>query len=152
VEADDQGDEHAGLEHDPRFNTARARRDNNVALKRIIEGWLGSFPTRGAAIAALEAQRVPCAPVLTLHEAMAHPHLRQRGTVRRVKDAAIGEFDIPGLPVRFSRWADRSEIAADRLGERNEEVLRELLSLTDKEIAGLYEDKILVRDPLLGTS
>jgi CoA:oxalate CoA-transferase len=83
---------------------------------------------------------------------MAHPHLRQRGTVRRVKDAAIGEFDIPGLPVRFSRWADRSEIAADRLGERNEEVLRELLSLTDKEIAGLYADKILVRDPLLGTS
>src|SRR6185295_3867125 len=29
------------LEHDPRFNTARERRDNNVALKHIIEGWLG---------------------------------------------------------------------------------------------------------------
>ena len=72
--------------------------------------------------------------------------------MRPAQDAAIGEFDIPGLPVRFSRWADRSEIAADRLGERNEEVLRELLSLTDKEIAGLYADKILVRDPLLGTS
>jgi CoA:oxalate CoA-transferase len=140
------------LEHDPRFNTARERRDNNVALKHIIEGWLGSFPSRDAAIAALEAQRVPCAPVLTLHEAIAHPHLRQRGTVRRVKDAAIGEFDIPALPVRFSRWDDRREIAADRLGEHNEEILRELLSLTHKEIAGLYADKILVRDPLLGTS
>jgi hypothetical protein len=55
---------------------------------------------------------VPCAPVLTLHEAMAHPHLRQRGTVRRVRDATIGEFDIPGLPVKFSRWAGQSEIAA----------------------------------------
>jgi CoA:oxalate CoA-transferase len=140
------------LEHDPRFNTARERRDNKVALKHIIEGWLGSFPSRDAAIAALEAQRVPCAPVLTLHEALAHPHLRQRGTVRRVKDAAIGEFDIPGLPVRFSRWDDRRETAADRLGEHNEEVLRELLSLTHNEIAGLYADKILVRDPLLGTS
>jgi CoA:oxalate CoA-transferase len=92
---------------------------------------------------------VPCAPVLTLHEAMAHPHLRQRGTVRRVKDESIGKFDIPGLPAKFSRWADRNEIDADRLGEHNEEVARELLSLTDKEIASLYADKIIVRDPLL---
>ena len=140
------------LAGDPRFNTARARRDNNTALKHIIEGWLGGFSSRDAAVAALEAERVPCAPVLTLHEAMAHPHLRQRGTVRRVRDDSIGEFDIPGLPVKFSRWVDRSEIVADRLGEQNEKVLRELLSLTDKEIAGLYADKVVVRDPLLDTS
>jgi crotonobetainyl-CoA:carnitine CoA-transferase CaiB-like acyl-CoA transferase len=42
---------------------------------------------------------------------------------------------------------DRNEIAADRLGEHNEEILRELLSLTDKEIADLYADKVLVREP-----
>ena len=140
------------LADDPRFNTARARRDNNEALKHVIEGWLGGFPSRDAAVAALEAERVPCAPVLTLHQAMAHPQLRQRGTVRRVKDKSIGEFDIPGLPVKFSRWTDQSEIAADRLGEHNEELLRELLSLTDQEIADLYADKVLVRDPLLDTS
>jgi CoA:oxalate CoA-transferase len=140
------------LADDPRFNTPRARRDNNAALKDVIEGWLRRFPSRDAAVAALEAERVPCAPVLTLHEAIAHPHLRQRGTVRRVMDESIGEFDIPGLPVKFSRRADRSEIAADRLGEHNEEVLRELLSLTDKEIAGLYADRVIVCDPLLDTS
>jgi CoA:oxalate CoA-transferase len=54
--------------------------------------------------------------------------------------------------VKFSRWAERSEIAADRLGEHNEDVLRELLSLTETEIADLYADKIIVRDPLLDTS
>jgi hypothetical protein len=43
------------------------------------------------------------------------------------------------------------EIAADRLGEHKEAVLRELLALTDAEIAGLYADKVLVRDPLLDT-
>src|SRR5262249_53885691 len=59
------------LADDPRFNTARARRDNNAALKHVIEGWLGGFPSRDAAVAALEAERVPCAPVLTLHEAIA---------------------------------------------------------------------------------
>jgi CoA:oxalate CoA-transferase len=75
--------------------------------------------------------------------------LRQRGTVRRVSDETIGAFDIPGLPVKFSRWAERSDIAADRLGEHNDEVLREFLALTDQEIAGLYADKVILRDPLL---
>src|SRR5580704_8383229 len=140
------------LTEDARFRDPRARRDNNRALAAVIENWLSRFASREEAMAALEAERVPCAPVLTLHEAMAHPHLRERGTVRRVADATIGEFDIPGLPVKFSRWADRNEIAADRLGEHNEDVLRELLSLTDKEIASLYADKVIVRDPLLDRS
>jgi len=140
------------LAGDPRFDTPRARRDNNAALKSIIEGWLAGFRSRDAAVAALEAERVPCAPVLSLHEAMAHPHLRVRGTVRRVKDESIGAFDIPGLPAKFSCWAERRDIAADRLGEHNEAVLRELLSLTDAQIAALYADKVLVRDPLLDPS
>lgn len=138
------------LAGDPRFDTARARRDNNETLKRIIEDWLGGFPSRAAAIAALEMERVPCAPVLTLQEAMDHPHMRQRGTVRRVRDRYIGEFDIPGLQSKFSKWPDKMSVEADLLGQHNEQVLREVLSLSDSEIAALYADKVVVRDPLLG--
>jgi CoA:oxalate CoA-transferase len=134
---------------DSRFESARARRDNNEALRAIIEQWLSTFPNRDAAVAALEAQRVPCAPVLSLRDAMEHPHLRERGTVRQVKDRAIGEFDIPGLPVKFSRWPERASVEADLLGEHNEPVLRQLLGLSDAEIADLYAEKIIVRDPLL---
>lgn len=137
------------LADDPRFATPRARRDNNEALKIVIEEWLQMFPSRDAAIAALEAARIPCAPVLTLHEAIAHPHLRERGTVRRVKDRMIGEFDIPGMPAKFSAWPERTGLAADLLGEHNEQVLRDLLSLSDKDIDALYAGKVLVRDPLL---
>jgi len=36
--------------------------------------------------------------------------------------------------------------SSDHLGEHNEEVLRKLLSLTDQEIAGLYADKVIVRE------
>lgn len=139
------------LADDPRFRDARARRDNNVALKDIIERWLAGFASRDAAVAALEAERVPCAPVLTLHEAMAHPHLRARGTVRRVTDRDIGEFDIPGLAARFSRWTPATDIKADRLGEHNEAILRQLLGLSDADIQRLYCDKTIVHDPLLET-
>jgi len=134
---------------DPRFVSARSRRDNNAAIQAIIENWLATFPTREAALAALEAQRVPCAPVLSLHEVIQHPHLRERGTVRHVEDPLLGGFDIPGLPVKFSRWPDRRDLKADLLGEHNEEVLQSVLGLEAAEIRNLYAEGVLVRDPML---
>jgi CoA:oxalate CoA-transferase len=137
------------LLEDARFRDPRARRDNNAALKQVIEAWLARFVSRDQAIAALEAERVPCAPVLNLHEATAHPHLRARGTVRRVRDRDIGEFDIPGLAAKFSRWTPEIDIKADRLGEHNEEILCDILGLSETEVLQLYRDKTIVHDPLL---
>ena len=137
------------LADDPRFRDARARRDNNAKIKALIEEWLGRLGSREAALAALERNRVPCAPVLTLNEAMGHEHLRARGTVRQVADPQLGAFAIPGLPAKFSRWPDRTELSADLLGAHNEEVLKELAGLSDAEIAALYDDEVLVRDPAL---
>jgi CoA:oxalate CoA-transferase len=136
------------LEKDPRFASARARSDNNKLVADIVEEWLKSFPSRDAAISALEKERIPCAPVLTLNDAMAQPHLVERGTVRQVRDAQIGPFAIPGSPVRFSAWSDQTELRADLLGEHNEKVLHEL-GLSDDDIAQLYSEKIIVQDPSL---
>jgi CoA:oxalate CoA-transferase len=137
------------LLEDLRFRDARARRDNNADLKTIIEIWLASFSDHKAAVAALERHRVPCAPVLTLNEAAAHPHLRARNTVRRVQDPLLGVFDIPGMPARFSRWSFDRHLRADLLGERNEDVLHELTDLSGRDIAALYKENVLVRDPIL---
>ena len=43
------------LATDPRFKTPRLRRDNNDAMKDIMEGWLARFQTRDEAIKALRA-------------------------------------------------------------------------------------------------
>jgi CoA:oxalate CoA-transferase len=134
---------------DPRFNSARARRDNNAQLQAIIEEWLARFATREAALDALERERIPCAPVLTVNEAIRQPHLRERGTVRRVDDPQLGTFDIPGTPARFSQRPGGGELRADLLGAHNETVLSELLGLSADEIAALYAAKVLVRDPAL---
>jgi CoA:oxalate CoA-transferase len=136
---------------DPRFKTRHDRRVNGEALAAAIEERLGRFPNREAAVAALESEHVPVAPILALNEAMAHPHLRRRGTVRRVSDPLIGEFDIPGMPVKLSAWPPKEEIKAPLLGEDNENVLRELLETSDDEISSLYEQGVLVHDPKLGT-
>ena len=134
------------LVDDPRFKDGRARRDNNEAIRVIIEEWLATFSGRDEAIAALEKHRVPCAPILTLNESAKHPHLRERGTVRSVSDPLLGAFDIPGLPVQFSGWTPPKELSADVLGQHNDEVLREIVGLSQAEIDTLYEQQVLVRD------
>jgi CoA:oxalate CoA-transferase len=138
------------LAEDPRFKGARARQANRFELQKIIEDWLASFPTRDDAIAAMDKERVPCAPVLSLNEAVAHPHLNQRKTVRWVQDPLLGHVAIPAVPLKFSAWPDRIELRSARLGEDNERVLRDYLDLGDERIRGLYHSGVLLRDPSIG--
>lgn len=137
------------LLNDPRFKSARGRRDNNRQLQEIIENWLATFPTRDDALAALDKQRVPCAPVLSVNEAVKHPHLNERKTVRWIDDPLLGKVAIPGVPVKFSAWPDRTELRSARLGEDNERILRELLNAPEDRIRELYSEGILVRDSTL---
>jgi hypothetical protein len=53
------------------------------------------------------------------------------------------------MPARFSRWSFDRHLRADLLGERNEDVLHELTDLSGRDIAALYEENVLVRDPML---
>ena len=137
------------LATDPRFKDARGRRDNKEQLRDVIENWLSKFPSRDDAIAALDAERVPCAPVLTVNEAVKHPHLNERKTVRWMQDPLLGTVAIPAVPVKFSAWPDRTEVRSARLGEDNEQVLSELLKMPADKIRQLYADGVLVRDPTL---
>lgn len=134
------------LVDDPRFKDARARRDNNEAIRVIIEDWLAKFSSREEAVAVLEKHRVPCAPILTLNESAKHPHLRERGTVRGVSDPLLGAFDIPGMPVKFSGWTPAANLVADVLGQHNDDVLKDVAGLSQAEIDRLYEQQVLVKD------
>jgi CoA:oxalate CoA-transferase len=135
------------LAEDPRFKTNRDRVKNQEALREIIERWLQSLPDRDSALRELDAQRVPCAPVLKLEESMAQPHLRERKTVRRIKHDALGEFDLPGMPVKFSRWPDRIDLKASRVGADNAAILSEVLGMTAAEIEELYREQVLLTAP-----
>jgi CoA:oxalate CoA-transferase len=135
------------LVNDPRFSSNGRRVRNNDALKEMIEKWLASFPDRDAAVAALDKDRVPCAPVLSLEEAVDHPHLRERKTVRKGSDPRVGEFNLPAMPVKFSGWPDRTDLKASLVGQDNEAILREMLGLSAAQIEELYTAQVLIQAP-----
>ncbi len=129
---------------DAKFASNEARVKNLQELIGIIEGWLQGFDTDTAAMAALQAVRVPVAPILTVPQAVAHPHHRQRGSVRKISDRMLGEFDIPGVPLRYSNYPDYLPLEAPFLGEQNRQILGDWLAYTSEQIDTLENDGILV--------
>jgi CoA:oxalate CoA-transferase len=128
---------------DPRFATGAARVKNRDVLNAIVEGWLLSFPTDEAAVAALEQNRIACAPVMSVTDTMKHPYFKARDMVRKVRDPILGEVTIPGFPLRFSAYPDLPDIQAPLLGEHGAQVLKEVLGYADDRIAKLKESAIL---------
>ncbi len=135
------------LAQDPRFKLNADRLINLKELVALIEGWLQWSPSDDVSMAALSEYRVPHAPVLSVEEAVNHPHLRQRGTVRTVHDRILGDFDVPGFALRFSEFPKRLELEAPLLGEHNETVLTEYLGYPAARVRELEGKGILRSGP-----
>jgi crotonobetainyl-CoA:carnitine CoA-transferase CaiB-like acyl-CoA transferase len=135
------------LAKDPAYARARDRAHRRLELIRIIEDWLAAMPTDEAAIDALRSQRVPVAPILSIREAMEHPHLIERGTVRTINDPILGEFKIPGFPLRFSEFPEELEFDAPMLGQHNAAVLERYLGLSAMRVAELESAGVLHSAP-----
>ena len=100
--------------------------------------------SRAEAIRLLEAERVPVAPVLSVEDVVKLPHARLRRTVRTIFDRALGAFDVPGMPLRFSAFPDELPLQAPFLGEHNAEVLGGLLGYDAARIGALQTQSVLL--------
>jgi CoA:oxalate CoA-transferase len=134
----------ADLINDPHTNCNTARVENREVVNAAIDVWLRTSPDRDSAAVALREARIPHAPVLSPEEAMAHPHLQHRGTVRTIHDRLLGDFSVPGFPFRFSGFPEQPELDAPFLGEHNRAILTKYLDYPEERIAELERAGILV--------
>jgi crotonobetainyl-CoA:carnitine CoA-transferase CaiB-like acyl-CoA transferase len=136
------------LADDERYATIPARVERRDEVNGLVTAWAAAQPNRDAALARLEAERVPAAPVLSVAEAADHPHVRQRGTVRTVEDDLMGPLDVPGMPLRLSAFPEPLDLKASSLGAHNHEVVCELLGWSEERYTGLVERGILRHEPI----
>lgn len=131
------------LAEDPRFKINAARTQNADEVIRIIEHWLQTQSSDEEALRRLDENRVPNAPVLSVEQAMNHPQLRERRTVRKIHDRVLGEFQVPGFPLRFSEFPGELTLEAPFLGEHNGEVLESYLGYSTSRVAELERAGVL---------
>jgi CoA:oxalate CoA-transferase len=135
------------LATDPDYRTMEGRRQRRDEINAWIQDWIDGEPDDETVLRKLMDARVPCAPVLSVPEAMAHPHHRMRGTVRHIEDRDFGPVDIPGNPLRFSAASAPLPLDTPYLGEHNRAILSDLAGLDVAEIDALEADGVLMADP-----
>lgn len=127
---------------DPRFVDTETRGGNLDAVVGAIEAWLQSFPTAEEPLAILEKNEVPSAPVLSIDKLVTDPQLNAREMLVEVDDPLFGPAILPATPMRFSETTVVNASPPPLLGENTAEVLKNLLGMTDGQIAALKDKKV----------
>jgi crotonobetainyl-CoA:carnitine CoA-transferase CaiB-like acyl-CoA transferase len=127
------------IEHlvsDPRFANGRVRRENGAALVPLLDEAFAARPYDEIA-AALDAEEMIWAPVLTAGEAIADPQAIAAGCVVQTPTHDGGVMNAPGGPVRFPGADDGPKGPSPRAGEHTRVVLAEA-GFSAAEIDAMY--------------
>ena len=131
------------LLEDPDFASNALRVRNRERLVPRIEA---ITRTRGTAVwmEALEAEGVPCAPVNTIDQVFADPQVQARGMQIGMPHPLSGEdVRLVGSPIRLSRTPVNYRRAPPTLGQHTDEVLAEVLGLSEDEREALREEGVI---------
>lgn len=126
---------------DPRFKTPALRDQNiddrlqmtqDVLKSRTTEEWL----------ARLEAEGVPCAPVLTRDEVIRHPQVLASNILMETAHPVVGRLRQTRPAARFAKTPPEYRRGAPLLGEHTAEVLGEL-GLSRQDIDALHKRGVI---------
>jgi crotonobetainyl-CoA:carnitine CoA-transferase CaiB-like acyl-CoA transferase len=85
----------------------------------------------------LSTLRVVSGMVLNSQELYENPHVRDRGFFVEVEQPGIGRVEMPGAPFKMTATPASYRRPAPRPGEHTDEVLQEVLGLSQEDIAGM---------------
>lgn len=124
------------LTDDPRFATGPQRMKNRVPL---IEKLQAVFLTRSYEEweALLLANDVPVGAINDIGQVVEHPQVKARGAIIETKHPKAGTVKQVRSPLRLPAMPPMPDTPAPLHGEHTTAVLREVLKLTDDEIAAL---------------
>jgi formyl-CoA transferase len=123
---------------DPEYATPEARLPKLDAIFEAIESWTMT-KTKFEVMEICNPLNIPVGPILSMREIAEEQSLRDTGTVVEVDHPERGPYLTVGCPIKLSDCpADvkRSPL----LGEHTDEILKDVVGLSDEEIAQAKED------------
>jgi CoA:oxalate CoA-transferase len=137
--------ERADLLTDDRFGTRDDRVQNAIELHQSIEEWTARH-SMAEAVARLQANGVPSAPVRPPAEALRDPGLHARGDLAELRHPRYGGADgvtRGGLPIHLSHVDAGFSPRVPELGEDNDSVYRGLLGNDDRLLTELRKQGVV---------
>jgi len=127
---------------DERFSTNPLRNDHYETLRPLIADVIKTRKTSQWQDT-LDQAGVPNGPINTIDKVMEDPQVMARNMILEVDHPIAGTVKVPGSPIKMSDNKDEIRMPSPVLGQHTEEILKEVLNLTDTEINVLKDTKVL---------
>jgi len=126
------------LGEDPRFRGSRGRLERSEEVNSMVAEWVAERSVDEVlSVLGPEGARIPCSPVYTPDQLLAHPQLLAREMIRRLPHPVAGEVVVPGVAVKLSETPGDVRRLGPELGEHNREIYEDLVGLEAEEIGRL---------------
>jgi crotonobetainyl-CoA:carnitine CoA-transferase CaiB-like acyl-CoA transferase len=132
----------ADLVTDPRFESLAARVGHMDEIDEIVTAWTSGH-AKDELVAVLQDHGIPCAPVKDLDEVVTDPNLWARGMLQHLDHPEYGRITAPHSPMRFGEGKRAPLSPSPALGQHNHDVYRELLDISEDELADLATQKVI---------
>ncbi len=127
---------------DERWHTPPGRAQDWPQIEAAVAEWT-STRRRDDVARTVAAAGIPCAPVRTLPEVAADPHLVERDVIREVEYPPRGTVKAIGTPIKLETQAETAPSPPPSIGQHTDQVLRRLLGLAPADIDSLRRDGAL---------
>jgi CoA:oxalate CoA-transferase len=130
------------LVSDERFRSNPKRTAHQKELKAILDA---VFPLKTVDewLQEIETAGIPCGPINTVDRVINDVQINHREMIVETEHPEAGKIKMAGIPVKLSETPGSVDSPAPMLGQHTEEILYELLHLTEQEIAELKQAGVL---------
>ena len=130
----------------PWFRSGPERAKHADLLDGVVGGWIGerSFDN---VIRAFEEAGAAVAPIYDIAQVCDDPQYQALQSITTVEDATLGPIRMQNLMFRMSETPGRVRHPGPRLGQHTDDVLREVLGLSDERLRALHAAGVIEPAP-----
>jgi crotonobetainyl-CoA:carnitine CoA-transferase CaiB-like acyl-CoA transferase len=124
-----------------RYGPKESRLGAREEVNRIVAHWVASLDCE-TVLARCAEGGVPASLIYSIADIFEDPQYRARGNIQ-MQDSRIGPLAVPGVVPRLSATPGEIRFLGEALGAQNTDVFRDLLGLTEDEIARLRDQGVI---------
>jgi formyl-CoA transferase len=126
---------------DPRYASPAARLEHEASIQALVSDWTKQHD-KHEAMRLLGGAGIPAGAVLDTKELIEDATMHQRGILQVMDHPVVKDYRMPAWPVRHD-GAPPAVQASPLLGQHSAEVLKGWLGLSEREVEGLVQDRVL---------